>query len=110
MLGVRVKAHPRTSGPGVDSGDTVRKDLRTQRDKAARNLRKMLSGVIGEIRNRLSIDSPLWDSFGLTAPKPRPRRPRAEKKPKAKAAKGTTRKGTPTEGTSAATTGVGLTN
>jgi len=93
---------------GIDVGDTLRKDLRTQRDKAARKLRKMLSGLIGEIRNRLPIDSPLWDSFGLTAPKPRPRRPRAEKK--TTSAKSTARKGTPAEGTSAATTGVGLAN
>jgi len=77
---------------GLDSGATSRKELRSQRDKAKAKLRKMLSGVIGELRNRLPIDSPLWDSFGLTAPKPRPRRPRAEKKPKAsKAKKGTAR-------------------
>jgi len=41
----------------LDSGATSRKELRSQRDKAKTTLCKMLSGVIGELRNRLPIDS-----------------------------------------------------
>jgi hypothetical protein len=79
----------------VDAGDTVRKNLRARRDQAARKLRRMLSGIIGEIRNRLPIDSPWWDSFGLTAPKPRPRGPRASTR--AGIVPTPARPGTPTE-------------
>lgn len=63
----------------LDAADTLRKERRAARDKADKRLRKMLSGVIHEIRLSLTADSPLWESFGLTAPKPRPRRAKKER-------------------------------
>lgn len=58
----------------LNAADTQRKERRAAREKADKVLRKMLSGVIHEIRLSLTADSPLWESFGLNAPKPRPRR------------------------------------
>jgi signal transduction histidine kinase len=58
----------------LENGETLRKERRAARDTAEKALRKLLNGVIHEIRLALTADSPLWDSFGLTAPKPRARR------------------------------------
>jgi len=59
--------------------DTERKEARTTRDKAKTALHKMAADVIVEIRRKLTVTSPLWDSFGLNAPKPRAPRPRKVK-------------------------------
>jgi len=75
----------------LDSFDTDRKNARQVRDKANRELRSMVTGVIVEIRRRLPKDSTLWETFGLTAPKPRAPRPRKEKAPKAAKTASTTR-------------------
>lgn len=57
---------------------TRRKELRAERDQADANLRLLMRGVIAEIRVRLSKDSPLWGSFGLSAPKARKRKAKAD--------------------------------
>jgi hypothetical protein len=59
--------------------DTQRKETRAARDKAKQALHKTVADVVVEIRRKLTADSPLWDAFGLTAPKPRAPRPRKEK-------------------------------
>lgn len=58
----------------LENTETLRKERRAARDQAEKALRKMLSGVVHEIRLALPAESPLWNSFGLTAPKPRVRR------------------------------------
>jgi len=63
----------------LDRFDTDRKNAKQVRDKANRELRSMVTGVIVEIRRRLPKESALWETFGLTAPKPRASRPRQEK-------------------------------
>jgi len=67
----------------LDRYDADRKELRKARDKAQTALRKAINGVIAEARRRLPIDSPVWDTFGVTAPKARAPRPRKEKVAKA---------------------------
>ena len=57
---------------------TRQKELRAKRDEAAANLRMMMSGVLAEIRVRLSKDSRLWDAFGLSAPKSQKRKVKSE--------------------------------
>jgi hypothetical protein len=56
--------------------ETLRKKSRATRDKARRALHKTVADVVVEIRRKLTADSPLWDAFGITAPKPRAPRPR----------------------------------
>ena len=75
----------------LDSFDTDRKNAKTTRDKVNQELRNLVTGVIVEIRRRLPKDSALWETFGLTAPKPRAPRPRKEKATKASKKAATTR-------------------
>jgi nucleoid DNA-binding protein len=96
-LAIFLRLHPECEAPGQDitaaraaelhqrlsrasravgQFDTDRRAARAARNKAKKEMHKLVADVIVEIRRKLTAESTLWGAFGLDAPKPRAARPR----------------------------------